>query len=228
MRRVVLLPGLDGTGALFAGLVRAAGRDARLEPVALPPEPLGYAALAERLGPLLALRRDTVLVAESYSGPVAALLAAAHPVAALVLCNSFVTPPRAPALGLLARAPLFRLPLPARAVRRFLVGADAPDSLVAAVRAAVATQPPATLAARLRGVLAADAAGALARCTAPITYLRGTGDRLVPEASVSAVAQAASTAVTVVRLRGPHFLLQAEPEAAWRALRSAAGFAPAA
>ena len=96
MRRVVLLPGLDGTGALFGGLLRAAGPGAHLESVTLPPEPLGYSALAARLGSALELTPETVLVAESFSGPLAVLLAAAHPVGAVVVCNSFVQAPRSP------------------------------------------------------------------------------------------------------------------------------------
>jgi pimeloyl-[acyl-carrier protein] methyl ester esterase len=227
MRRVVLLPGLDGTGALFAGLVRAAGPGARLEPIALPPEPLGYAALTAVLGPMLRLTRDTVLVAESFSGPLAAMLAATYPVAALILSNSFVVPPRAAALGLVARAPLFRFPPPAWAVRQFLVGREAPDDLVGAVRAAVMAQPAGTLAARMRAVLTADAGEALARCRAPVTYLRGTADRLVPETSVAAVMRAAPGRVTVIRLGGPHFLLQAAPEASWEVIEDVAERAPA-
>ena len=228
MRRIVLLPGLDGTGALFAGLVRAAGPGAPLEPIALPPEPLGYTALAALLGPMLGLTRDTVLVAESFSGPLAAMLAATYPVAALILSNSFVVPPRASALALVAGAPLFRLPLPAWVVRQFLVGRDAPDDVVDAVRAAVMTQPSSTLAVRMRAVLTSDAVEALARCRAPITYVRGTADRLVPEASVAAVERAAPGRVTVVRLDGPHFLLQVAPEAAWEVIEAVAGRAPAA
>lgn len=227
MRRVVLLPGLDGTGTLFARLIRAAGTAVNLEPVALPPEPLGYVELAARLGPRLGLSRDSILVAESFSGPLAAILAAAYPVAGLVICNGFVVPPRASALKLIARAPLLRFPPPAWAVRALLVGHDAPDALVASVRAAIGTQPPATLAARLRAVLAVDAANELSRCSAPITYLRGADDRLVPEASVAAVTRAAPGQVTVVRIPGPHLLLQAAPEASWRAIVAAVGIASA-
>jgi hypothetical protein len=45
---------------------------------------------------------------------------------------------------------------------------------------------------------------------------------------VVTIERAAPAPVTVVRLRGPHFLLQAAPEAAWRAIAAAAGIAPAA
>ena len=40
MRRIVLLPGLDGAGALFEGFLRAAPSGVRVDAVALPREPL--------------------------------------------------------------------------------------------------------------------------------------------------------------------------------------------
>src|SRR5215207_6227719 len=148
MRRIVLLPGLDGTGALFDDFVRAAPAAVRPDVVSLPREPLGYAELVERLAPRLQLTPDTILLAESFSGPLAILLAQRQQIAALVLCNTFVMPPRPRALAVLPLAPFFRLPLPAAVVRRFLVGSDAPDTLVERVRAAVASVPPTVLAAR--------------------------------------------------------------------------------
>jgi surfactin synthase thioesterase subunit len=105
------------------------------------------------------------------------------------------------------------------------VGDEATDDLVDAVRAAIGIQPPAALVARLHAVLTTDAAEALARCAAPITYLRGTADRVVTEASVAEVERVASGRVNVVRLSGPHLLLQAAPEQAWQAIMDAAGLA---
>lgn len=225
IRRIVLLPGLDGTGALFEPFLSAAPAGVWPEAVALPAEPLGYAAFAARLADRVRPGPDTVLVAESFSGPIAVALAARHQVAALVLCNSFDAPPR-PGLLLAplhavaaAGAPLFfRLRPPAALVRGYMVGPGAPDELVERVRAAVASVPPAVLAARLRAVVSVDAAGELARCGAPLLYVRGTEDRLVTEASVRAVLAAARGTAEVARLPGPHLLLQTAPQAAWRAI----------
>ena len=91
----------------------------RLDVVALPPRPFGYAELADHLSPTLQLTPDTILLAESFSGPLAITLAARHAVAALVLCNSFVAPPRARALRAFAIPLLFHVRPPASLVRRF-------------------------------------------------------------------------------------------------------------
>lgn len=213
-RRVVLLPGMDGTGRLFAPLVRAAPPGLRLEVVALPPEPHGYADLATSLAATLHLGSDTVLLAESFSGPLAIALAARTRVAAVVLCNSFIHSPVPAALRLLAPAPLFRFRAPAFVLRRWLLGPDAPDSLVAELRAALAATPPAVMAARVAAVCTADATRDLTRIESPLLYLRGVDDRLVSEASVAAIMRVAPK-VVVRRVSGPHLLLQAAPAAAW-------------
>jgi len=220
VQRIVLLPGLDGTGALFDGFVRAAPADVRVEVVALPQERLEYAELAERLAPQLQLDAETILLAESFSGPLAMQLAAGQAIGTLVLCNSFVLPPGPPALAALPLAPLFHLPLPDFFIRRYLVGAHATDALVAHVRSVVASVPTPVIAARVSSVLRVDVTASLRLCTAPILYLRGTEDRVVPDASVREVVDAASVDVMVMRIPGPHLLLQAAPEAAWRAIET--------
>lgn len=207
---------MDGTGRLFRRFVAHAPPGLAPEVVALPAEPLSYAALAARLAPALRLDRGCVLVAESFSGPLAARLAAEHAVGALVLCNTFVAPPRGRALRGLASPALFRWSPPRWVVRHLLVGPDAPPALVDEVRAAIASVPSAVLAARLAEVLRADAGAWLARSSAPLLDLRGTADRLVPERCHRRVAAARPAAVA--RVAGPHFLLQAAPERAWAAI----------
>jgi len=221
MRRVMLLPGLDGTGALFDSFVRAAPTGVEPTVVPLPREPLGYVALVDRLAPTLQLTPDTILVAESFSGPLAVLLAEHQRIAALVLCNSFVTPPWPWALTALPLELLLRLPQPGALVRRYFVGSGAKDTLVEKFRSTVASVPPAVLAARISAALSVDVRDNLSRFAAPILYLRGTQDRLVSDASVQDVVSVASSAVRVVRIPGPHLLLQTCPEAAWRAIEDA-------
>jgi pimeloyl-ACP methyl ester carboxylesterase len=207
---------MDGTGVLFRDFAALAPPGVRPEVVALPSEPLSYAAMADRLSLQLELSPGCVLLAESFSGPLAVTLAARHPVAALVLCNGFVRPPRPSALRALAVPALFRGRVPRWVVRRCFVGPDASPDLVDRVRDTVAAVPPALLAGRLSSILGTDVSGTLARVSAPVLYLRGTGDRLVPERSVAEVE--GGVRARVIRIPGPHLLLQARPEAAWAAI----------
>jgi pimeloyl-ACP methyl ester carboxylesterase len=191
----------------------------RPEVVSLPPELIGYQELVEHLAPRLPLGSDTVLLAESFSGPLAIMLAARHSVAAVILCNSFVRSPRPTILGQLAVPFLFRHTPPAFLLRHFLLGSTASPELLRRVQRVLATVPRRTLSGRLAAVLGVDVSTELSRCRAPLLYLRGLGDRLVPEASVAAMSVAAPTPIEVVRLAGPHLLLQVAPDRAWEALR---------
>ncbi len=72
----ILLPGLDGTGDLFAPLLEVFPET--LEPfvISYPPDQLlGYRELEEFVAAKLPADRDFAIVAESFSGPLAARLA---------------------------------------------------------------------------------------------------------------------------------------------------------
>jgi pimeloyl-[acyl-carrier protein] methyl ester esterase len=214
---MVLLPGMDGTGALFDRFRTAAPPHVALEVVALPAEPLTYEQIEQAIAPVVAPTPDTVLLAESFSGPLALRLAARARVAAVVLVNGFVRSPVPARLARMATPMFFRLPVPEMLLRRKLLGTDADAALVAELRAALDRVPAKVLASRVKEIARLDATGALARLDCPLLYLRGADDRLVGEASVEAI-RAHAPAVVVGRVAGPHLLLQASPAAAWEAI----------
>jgi pimeloyl-ACP methyl ester carboxylesterase len=207
---------MDGTGRLFRGFAASAPPHASLSIHPLPAEPLGYREIADRLAGTLCLDGGCVIVAESFSGPLAVRLAAEHRVRAVVLCNSFVAPPRRGVPRALAAPLLFRFGVPRLVIRGLLLGMRAPRERVEEVRSAIAPVPPAVLASRLANVLGADETGALARISAPLLYLRGTEDRLVPEGALRRITAVAPA--RVARIPGPHLLLQVEPRRAWEAI----------
>lgn len=215
--RFVLLPGMDGTGRLFRGFAACAPPHASLSIHPLPAEPLGYREIADRLAGTLCLDGGCVIVAESFSGPLAVRLAAEYRVRAVVLCNSFVSLPRRGVPRWLAAPLLFRFGVPRLVIRGLLLGMRALRERVDEFRSAIASVPPAVLASRLANVLGADETGSLARCSAPLLYLRGTEDRLVPEDALRRITAVAP--VRVARVPAPHLLLQAEPQRAWQAIR---------
>ncbi|MGO9337262.1 MAG: alpha/beta fold hydrolase [Terracidiphilus sp.] len=159
-----------------------------------------------------------VLLAESFSTPLAIQFAATNPhnLKGLILCAGFATSPirgwRESLASLIA--PLaFRLPLPKATVSHFLVGKDAPESLHASVRLAIRAVKPTALAARLHQVLAVDARPALSQVSVPILYIQALHDRLVGEASLEEI-RAIKPQIKVVRIDGPHLILQREPQQA--------------
>lgn len=217
---MVLLPGMDGTGLLFERFRAAAPAGIALDVVPLPAKPLTYAQLEAAVAPAAALTPETVLLAESFSGPLALRLAARSPVAAVVLVNSFIRSPVPARLARMATPMFFRLPVPEALLRRALVGADADAALVKELRAALKQVPAKVLASRVAEIAtldAGDALDALARVARPLLYLRSTADRVVGAASVDAIRSRAGH-VVVATVPGPHLLLQASPAAAWEAI----------
>jgi pimeloyl-ACP methyl ester carboxylesterase len=159
-----------------------------------------------------------VLLAESFSTPLAIQFAATKPVnlRGLILCAGFATSPIRGWRKLLASLipPFaFRLPLPNIAMSHFLVGADAPESLYTSVRAAIRSVKPAILAARLHQVLAVDVRLALNQVPVPILFIQASMDRLVGKASL-AETLAIKPQIQIARIAGPHLILQREPQQA--------------
>jgi pimeloyl-ACP methyl ester carboxylesterase len=214
---LVLLPGLDGTGDLFAPLIaRAQGAfdtrvlryDHELDQ--------SFARQSEALAPELPTDRDYVLVAESFGGPLALRLAARQPphLSAVVLVCSFASSPLSLSQRLVAPAVARALPSsPPWVVRKLLAGDDAPDSTVDAVRAALSKVPPHVLRARFATLATCDETEAYLRCWAPMFYLQATRDRLLP-ASALARLEYLRPGLVVERIDAPHLLLQRAPDAA--------------
>jgi pimeloyl-ACP methyl ester carboxylesterase len=214
---LILLPGLDGTGELFEGLLRVIGKEWQVRLISYPVDrKMGYEELAGFVDEEITGEGDVVLVAESFSGPVAIRYAVEHPtrVRGLVLCASFVTSPVPSWLRWVVWSGLFRIRVPDYALRRWMVGRDAPPELVEAVRAAVRMVEPRVMAHRVREMLRLDCREALRRCAAPILYLRGDEDALVGDRCVRVVCSTRAD-VGLREIQGPHLLLQREPGRGW-------------
>jgi pimeloyl-[acyl-carrier protein] methyl ester esterase len=222
---LVLLPGMDGTGDLFAPLVAALGPHIRTIVVRYPNQPLDYASHEEIARASLPVGDPFILVGESFSGPIAISIAASAPegLRGYVLCCSFVRSPRR-LLGWLR--PLLGLwppqRVPAAIVAHFLMGRFGSAELRRLHAGTLRRVSPRTLVARLNAITKVDVSSTLRRVTLPALYLRATEDRLVPTAASKLFARLSSNA-RVVDIEGPHLLLQARPNAAAGALREFAG-----
>jgi pimeloyl-ACP methyl ester carboxylesterase len=215
--RALLLPGLDGSGRLFAPLLAAGPRVVAPEVLPFPADaPLGY----DELLPLVraALPRDPFLiVAESFSGPLAVRIAAERPtaLAGLVLAATFLHRPLHPILHAvrgLVGARLLGLRMPAGVVRHLMAGRDAPDAIVHEVQEAVAAVRPEVLAMRSREALGVDVRDALRAIDVPILVLQPRRDRLIRTDVAREVAEIRPDAEIAV-LDAPHMILQRAPHA---------------
>ena len=112
---LVLLPGMDGTGALFERLVECLGDRLVTTVVRYPGDQfLDYDQLAALVSRSLPEDRPFVILGESFSGPVAIKLAASRPdgLKGFILGASFVRNPwplMTPMVGLLDFTPMHRI-----------------------------------------------------------------------------------------------------------------------
>jgi pimeloyl-ACP methyl ester carboxylesterase len=88
---------------------------------------------------------------------------------------------------------------------------DAPESLHAAVRAAIRSVKPAVLTERLRQVLTVDARLALSKVSVPILLIQAQQDRLVGQSCLDDI-ERIKPQIKVAQIRGPHLILQREPQ----------------
>lgn len=208
---LILLPGLDGSGELFAPLVRELGDGVTTSVVRYGSE-LTFDEYVESAA--RALPDDAVVVAESFSGPVGIALAARHPgkIRCLVLCATFA---RSPFRTLLR----FGKFIPARAfaanaltpamLRHFCFNGD-DTSLRPSVVSVVSTVPPAIMRARLACLAGIDVSPLLRRIDTPVLYLRATRDRIVG-ARLSTALTSQLPKISIAEIDGPHLLLQTRP-----------------
>jgi pimeloyl-ACP methyl ester carboxylesterase len=213
MRPIVFLPGFDGAGELRHEFVAALRQHHAVRAVSYPRMPLGSLdRYREHAMGHLPVDWRPVLVAESFSGLVAARWASIDPrVRALVLCGSFARNPVGIAAtlgaampGLVKRGPALFRPLgeasgdPAR--KRWSAGlADAIDAL-----------PPAVVAERLRLIATEDVGALLGSLRIPTVVVQFDDDRVIGPAA-RAHLEAVCHNAQVLRLPGPHFALETRP-----------------
>lgn len=212
---LVLLPGLDGTEVFFRPLLACL-------PSSIQPLVLNYPDCGPHDYPeLLALVRESLtdvptcyVLGSSFGGPLGIMLAAAEPrkVRGLILCATFVRPPRplfTPFRWML-RAPLL---WSVRAMRRLpICMRSQDDALRRAKRETWQRVSVRGLAARARAALKVDVRVALAHCPQPILNLNFDRDTVVPRSSTDEI-HAQRCGVEQATLVGDHLAMFHDPTA---------------
>ncbi|MDB6023994.1 MAG: alpha/beta hydrolase [Verrucomicrobiales bacterium] len=216
--RWVLLPGMHGSAELFQPLLS-------IVPMVLKPlvicyplqEKLSYRQLEEFVVERLP-DEPFILVAESFSGPIAIRIAERAPanLRALILCATFVQFPAGMLARLLAATIgpfIFNLRPPGWIARRYLLGNASPE-LEQLFSSTISDCSAAVMASRLRSIVEVDAREALSRVKTPILILTGTRDRLVKGHNAEKMKRL-NEAVVLGSVDAPHLLLQTRPREAF-------------
>jgi pimeloyl-ACP methyl ester carboxylesterase len=218
--KLILLPGMDGTGDLFAPLLEYIPAAFGPRVIRYPTHQMfGYDQLLNRIEDELVSEESIILLGESFSGPLAIRYAARHPaqVRALILAVSFA-----------------RFSIPwfivecfkrfARArptdwmLRWMLASREAPVSMIHQLRRTLRKVDPLVIAHRIAQVSCVDVRSELSGCRMPVLYLCASDDRIVRTSRRREIEQACP-GVVVRTLASPHLLLQTAPAEAWRELQ---------
>lgn len=207
--RLVLLPGLNGSSALFAPLLAELG-DIDCQVLDLPEHgPQDYDTLAQEIAKRLG-SEPFVLLGESFSGPIAYRLATRRPpgLQGMIFAASFLTAPSA-ALPLLKRLPLsLRLATQPWLLRAACLGEDASDQILHLIQREILGLDKTLIRARLQTLATLQAPQQ--RLDLPTLHLWPQQDRLVAYKVARQLAQTCSD-FRQLCLEGPHFILQTQP-----------------
>ncbi len=210
---IVVLPGFDGAGALRAAFVQALGERHPARAVEYPNRTLdtlqGYARFAAGA---VGNESRPVLIAESFSGLVAAKWAARDPhVAGIVLCGAFARSP-VPWAALGASMPAVAQFLGASVMAPMGIASGDParrrwgEALAGALR----TLERDVIAERLRLIALSDVRPELRMLRIPVVLAQFDDDLVIGSRARDELAQSCPGA-EVIRIPGPHFAIETRP-----------------
>lgn len=211
--KLVLLPGMDGTGILFERLL-ANIHDTKVVVLPLPSDgPQDYTALSEYISRRLP-DDDFILVAESFSGGIAAVLSqqAILHLKGIIFVASFLSGPKRLAAYLSSFLPirnLTRLPFSEIAFRYLFLGKEAGNEEIELFRRAIAAVPEKALKQRLKVIAQSKYDGF--QSLVPAVYLGAMRDNLVPLEKRHEFVRAYNE-IAFSEIDGPRFILQAKPK----------------
>ncbi|HEC27635.1 MAG TPA: alpha/beta hydrolase [Gammaproteobacteria bacterium] len=211
--KVVLLPGLDGTGILFKPLTDALSKDIDTMVISYPPDlNMSYRELVEFVMGQLP-KEEFILVGESFSGPIAYQIALLKPktIKSVIFVATFLENPRRYFLNLSRLLPknfILTMPIPDFIVRYFILGSAVDRQVINLYKQTIKKRSPSVLSFRLNEISKLSASKE--PCDLRAIYIQATNDLLVPGSCVE-VFKKVFKRLNVFRVRGSHFILQTNP-----------------
>ncbi len=208
--KLVLLPGMDGTGELFYPLLEKLPLNLDIQVITFSKrEKQSYSELSSKIKQQLPTA-PFVLVAESFSGILAYRISLDNkiPLQKLILIATFLQKPRPVLLRFLPLIPhslMFSSLLPSFLYQIFCLGHRGDANLLASLKASLKHVDKSVLANRLRLISGLDFPSENSKVETLI--INPLKDRLVPK-SVSSRIQSRFADATVKEVDGPHFISQ--------------------
>lgn len=212
-KHIYLLPGFDGTGLLFEPIAKAFGYRCRTTVLSFNDE----VTLEDYVQSVSARlpRHRAIILAESFSGPIALSLLARNPgrFEAAILCAAFARSPFGSLLNLnqwIAESFLGHNPLQNLLLNKFCMSSDVPEKIQQAVLSIEKIIPPGVIRTRFHMIAGLNILPLLSRISTPVLYLRALRDRLV-SSNLREELFVNIPQICMKEVDGPHLLLQAQP-----------------
>jgi len=216
VNKVILLPGMDGTGILFGSLQKHLAKKVTTEIISYPTSKfLAYKQLIEYVTKKLPHGEKYLLVAESFSGPIAKELAFNNStdLKGIVFLASFICCPRK-LLKIIQHLPLqmlLRLPIPNKIIRLILLGKEASHESIDEFRQVLKLVSPSILTQRLKEIARHKCDMMESKSNCPCWYIQASNDKLIPSNAIKSI-RLVFPKIEVVVIDGSHFIAQVEPK----------------
>jgi hypothetical protein len=220
---LILMPGLDGTGLSFEPFLKFITDDVKVTIIRYPTDRLlSFEETVECAAAQIAAGPPPIVIAESFSGPVAVQMIASGRIRAkaLVLCATFAKSPHPiiwPVIRFLRLPLLIRPEMPVLFFKIILGDNKLIASLGPLWKKVHADVPARVMDHRLGLINRLDVTKWLEKLSLPCLYLQATDDRVV-SSSCLADFERRIPHLVIKRIKAPHFILQARPQACLEAI----------
>lgn len=213
--KLVLLPGLDGTGLLFQPLLKALPSDIDVVVISYPPDVLmSYEELVEYVDARLP-KENYILVAESFAGPIAYRLTQRNSsyLQSVIFVATFLESPR-PLLSKLSGlfSPSLIRVMPDFIIKSFLLGLSANNEVLRLFKESLKKVSPEVFSFRIKELSKLNQKQNQVVSKIKATYIQASNDNLVLKKSVNDFKKVFPE-MEVFKVKGSHFILQTNPQA---------------
>ncbi len=208
--KIILLPGLNGTKGLFEPLIRVNPSNIDVDAISLPNnKSLSYNELTDHImKELEKIQSDYIIIGESFSGPLALLIAAnnVEQLKGIILVASFIQTPKT-TIKYIPWNAVFKLAKP-------FFQLSSGFSIISKELKNVSST---VLANRMYSICNVNVEKELKKCQVPLAYFIGKYDLLVAKRNVNTI-RSIRPDMEIIEFSTQHFLLQAAPKQAWNSI----------
>lgn len=212
--KLILLPGMDGTGKLFQSFISELPSNIEYSIITYPEnEYLGYKELELYVLEKLPKIDNFVLVAESFSGPIGYLLAKRNlsNMKGIFFVATFLQNPNKFLINLSKLLPLsllLALPIPKSIIKAFFLGKNASNQSIIQFKNIIKGTNSKILSFRIKEISRLSIH--LEKIKIKSFYIQALNDKLVSSNNLRSFTQI-SDILKTIKIKGPHFILQAKP-----------------